>query len=129
MRPRCTLSRETPPPLLVLAVEASAALPPPLLLLLFARLRLASRYRPDVSVGAADDDAGAPTAATSLQADDGARRAAMRPYVQVGPDGRFRFRGLKAGAVRFSVRVGEAWIDVGAATAPSTDVKLTVPRS
>lgn len=75
------------------------------------------------------DDAGAPTAATSLQADDGARRAAMRPYVQVGPDGRFRFRGLKAGAVRFSVRVGEAWIDVGAATAPSTDVKLTVPRS
>jgi len=73
------------------------------------------------------DDAGAPSAATSLQADDGVRRAAMRPYVQVGPDGGFRFRGLKAGPVRFTVRVGEAWVDVGTATAPATGVKLTRP--
>lgn len=72
------------------------------------------------------DEAGEPVAAT-VQADDGVRRAAKRPYVQVGTDGRFVFRGLAPGTVRFTVRRGEAWVEVGEARAPATDVRLVVP--
>ncbi|MCC7139411.1 MAG: hypothetical protein IT460_13390 [Planctomycetes bacterium] len=69
---------------------------------------------------------GQPRAASSLQADDGARLAAMRPYAQVGPDGRFTIRGLRAGPVRFSVRDGDEWVSAGTLTAPATDGRLTV---
>lgn len=72
------------------------------------------------------DEAGEPVAAT-VQADDGVRRAALRPYVQVGTDGRFAFRGLAPGTVRFTVRRGDAWVSVGEAKAPAADVRLVVP--
>ena len=68
---------------------------------------------------------GDPVATTSLQADDGARRAAMRPYAQVGSDGKFLLRGLKAGPVRLSARVGEAYVLLGEFVAPGADVKVT----
>jgi hypothetical protein len=73
------------------------------------------------------DAAGAPVATTSLQADDGARRAAMRPYAQVGLDGRFVLRGLRAGPVRLTLRAGEGWLEAGSVEAPASDVVVRVP--
>ena len=65
------------------------------------------------------DEKGEPVATTSLMADDGVRIAAMRPFAQVGSDGKFLFRGLKAGRVRLSARIGEAWVQAGEVDAPA----------
>jgi hypothetical protein len=72
------------------------------------------------------DEQGAPVAVTSLQADDGARQAAMRPYVQVGADGRFELRGLRAGEVRLSAMIGGVYRSLGTATAPASDLRVLV---
>jgi hypothetical protein len=74
------------------------------------------------------DAAGAPVAAQSLQADDGMHIIAMRPYVQVGPDGLFRLRGLAPGKVRLGFQRGDRWIALGEFTAPATDLRVTVPE-
>ena len=79
----------------------------------------------DLSGTLVDRD-GEPLATTSLQADDGARMAAMRPYAQVGGDGKFLLRGLRAGPVRLSAFIGGRMIPVGEATAPARDVRLVV---
>jgi hypothetical protein len=76
--------------------------------------------------GVLEDLHGQPVATTSLQADDGTRRAAMRPYAQVGPDGRFTLRGLQPGRVRLQARRGDAWQDLGEVDAPATDLRVTV---
>ena len=97
----------------------------------------------DVKAGAADlvlrvsvgvdlagmlvDAKGDPVATTSLVADDGARVAAMRPYAQVGPDGAFLLRGLRAGPVRLSLWIGQASVDAGAFAAPATGLRVVVP--
>jgi hypothetical protein len=73
------------------------------------------------------DARGEPVAATSLQADDGSRRAAMRPYCQVGPDGKFRLRGLRAGRVRLTMRHADAWVTLGEHEAPAAGVRVAVP--
>jgi hypothetical protein len=78
-------------------------------------------------VGILVDDAGAPAAAQSLQADDGQHIIAMRPYVQVGGDGRFRLRGLAPGKVRLAFKRGVDWVALGEFTAPATDVRVLVP--
>jgi hypothetical protein len=99
--------------------------------------------RPDVRGGAKDvvlrvslgvelagillDAQGNPVATTSLMADDGSRTAAMRPYDQVGPDGRFLLRGLARGRVRLTAQRGEAHVPVGEVEAPGADVRLTLP--
>lgn len=72
------------------------------------------------------DDRGDPVATTSLQADDGARMAAMRPFAQVGGDGRFVLRGLRAGQVRLSARTGTSYVELGEVTAPGADVKVVL---
>ncbi len=74
------------------------------------------------------DAQGDPVATTSLVADDGARVAAMRPYAQVGPDGAFLVRGLRAGRVRLSLRIGHATVDAGAFEAPATGLRVSVPE-
>lgn len=73
------------------------------------------------------DDKGDPVATTSLQADDGARMAAMRPYAQVGSDGAFVLRGLRAGRVRLSLRRGGSYVAAGEVDAPATGIKVVVP--
>ena len=78
-------------------------------------------------VGFLVNDRNQAVAATSLQADDGMHIIAMRPYVQVGPDGRFRLRGLAPGKVRLSIRRSEHWVALGEFTAPATDLRVVVP--
>jgi hypothetical protein len=77
--------------------------------------------------GLLEDARGDPVAATSLQADDGSRRAAMRPYCQVGPDGKFLLRGLRAGKVRLGIMRSGAWVSLGEVTAPAADLRVLVP--
>jgi hypothetical protein len=78
-------------------------------------------------VGTLIDARGEPVSAQSLQADDGMHIIAMRPYVQVGPDGRFRLRGLAPGKVRLSIKRDEQWVALGEVTAPATDLRVLVP--
>ncbi len=78
-------------------------------------------------VGTLLDARGEPVTATSLQADDGMHIIAMRPYVQVGPDGRFRLRGLAPGKVRLGFQRGDRWVPLGEFTAPATDLRVLVP--
>jgi hypothetical protein len=73
------------------------------------------------------DDRGEPVATTSLQADDGARTAAMRPFAQVGSDGKFLFRGLRAGRVRLSMMADRRWVALGEVDAPGKNLRVTVP--
>ncbi len=73
------------------------------------------------------DEKGEPISATSLGADDGARVAAIRPYAQVGADGKFVLRGLRAGPVRLWATLGERGVDLGTVAAPAIDVKVVVP--
>jgi len=72
------------------------------------------------------DERGDPVATTSLQADDGVRMAAMRPFAQVGGDGRFVLRGLRAGRVRLSARSGTSYVELGEVSAPGADVKVVL---
>ncbi len=78
-------------------------------------------------VGTLIDARGEPMSAQSLQADDGMHIIAMRPYVQVGPDGRFRLRGLAPGKVRLGFQRGDRWVPLGEFTAPATDLRVLVP--
>jgi hypothetical protein len=73
------------------------------------------------------DAKGDPVETTSLSADDGARLAAMRPYSQVGADGRFVLRGLRAGPVRLAAMQGTAPVEAGVVEAPATGVRVVVP--
>lgn len=73
------------------------------------------------------DSVGEPASAESLSADDGARRAAMRPYVQVGADGRFRLQGLRPGPVVLWVRRGGVQVRVGEVAAPGRGVVVALP--
>ena len=72
------------------------------------------------------DEKGEPVATTSLQADDGARLAAMRPFAQVGSDGKFLFRGLRPGRIRLLARIGDASVSAGEVEAPGVNVKATL---
>lgn len=72
------------------------------------------------------DEKGEPVAAASLGADDGARVAAMRPYAQVGDDGKFVLRGLRAGPVRLWAMLGARSVNLGTVGAPGKDVRVVV---
>jgi hypothetical protein len=45
----------------------------------------------------------------------------------VGADGKFILRGLRAGPVTLSLRIGEAFVRAGTYDAPATGVKVVVP--
>lgn len=73
------------------------------------------------------DAKGDPVETTSLSADDGARLAAMRPYAQVGADGKFVLRGLRAGRVRLAFVSGPSTVDAGIVEAPASALRIVVP--
>lgn len=78
-------------------------------------------------VGTLVDAQGKPVATTSLGANDGAHRAAMHPYAQVGPDGRFTLSGLQPGPVELYLMRGGAIVALGKVTAPGADLQVLVP--
>jgi hypothetical protein len=73
------------------------------------------------------DAQGQPVATTSLGANDGAHRASMHPYAQVGPDGKFTLAGLQPGPVTLYTMRGGVCVSLGQVRAPATDLKVLVP--
>jgi hypothetical protein len=71
---------------------------------------------------------GEPVSTPSLSGDDGARVGAMRPYCQVGSDGRFVLRGLRPGRVRLAATIGGTFLPLGEVDAPASDLRVNVPE-